>query len=504
MRNVKIGWGMREISVSDPVSLPGQVYMRISRGIHDPTYATALCIDGGEGQDTVVFCACDREGFYEGIVEKVEAAVRTARPEIPDGCIILNCTHTHAGAEIRDTEPTTPDGQPIYPGSKYRAFFIQMCTEAICEAWDTRAEGGIAYGYGYAVVGHSRRVVYTEDAFEMKPGSVAPNGYCTMYGNTNDQTFSHYEAGADHFLNLMYTFDAGSKLTGILINTPCPSQLSEHFCQMSSDFWHEVREAVKKEYGENVRILPQAAAAGDLSPRILHYKEAQVRRMTLKYGLSYDPKRTGEHGQDEYNKVMAERYDIAERIMNSVREVYGWAKKDIRRELPVHNACKTVSLARRMVSEEEKDWCQSTLDFYEQNPLDPDQMTPEEYRKMVSSRGFIGARNRLALKRWEDQKTQPTLDYRIHVVQIGDIAFASNPFELFQDFMHRLQARSPFIQTFVVQMAGGDNAGYLATERGAHNRGYSASVFCNKVSAPGGQQLVEQTLETLKELKNRD
>ena len=90
------------------------------------------------------------------------------------------------------------------------------------------------------------------------------------------------------------------------------------------------------------------------------------------------------------------------------------------------------------------------------------------------------------------------------MVQIGDIAFASNPFELYQDFKHRMQARSPFIQTFVVQMAGDDNAGHLAAERGAHNRDYSASVFCNKVSAEGGRQLVEQTMETLNELKNRD
>jgi len=27
-----------------------------------------------------------------------------------------------------------------------------------------------------------------------------------MYGNTNDEQFSHYEAGADPFINLLYTF----------------------------------------------------------------------------------------------------------------------------------------------------------------------------------------------------------------------------------------------------------------------------------------------------------
>ena len=69
------------------------------------------------------------------------------------------------------------------------------------------------------------------------------------------------------------------------------------------------------------------------------------------------------------------------------------------------------------------------------------------------------------------------------------------------DYMHRIQARSSFEQTFVVQLAGDEGArhyGYLATERGAVGRGYSASLYCNRVSPAGGQELVEATLELLK------
>jgi hypothetical protein len=124
-------------------------------------------------------------------------------------------------------------------------------------------------------------------------------------------------------------------------------------------------------------------------------------------------------------------------------------------------------------------------------------MTPEAYRKEVSGRGFIGNRNRRALIRYEEQKTDPTRDFPIYISQIGDVAFATNPFELYMDFMHRIQARSPFIQTFVTQLAGTNNSGYLATKRGAENMGYSASLFCNHVSAEGGQQLVNQTLSVL-------
>ena len=77
----------------------------------------------------------------------------------------------------------------------------------IIEAWDKSSEGGIAYGYGYAVVAHSRRVCYFDD-LSLRPGvnkldTFAVNGHAAMYGNTNDDNFSHYEAGADHFINLL-------------------------------------------------------------------------------------------------------------------------------------------------------------------------------------------------------------------------------------------------------------------------------------------------------------
>ena len=91
----------------------------------------------------------------------------------------------------------------------------------------------------------------------------------------------------------------------------------------------------------------------------------------------------------------------------------------------------------------------------------------------------------------------------IHVVRIGNIAFATNRFELYMDYMHRIQARSPFEQTFIVQLVTGPNGSgsYLATVRGEENKGYSASPYCNQVSPAGGQQLVEETLKILKEIR---
>ena len=102
-----------------------------------------------------------------------------------------------------------------------------------------------------------------------------------------------------------------------------------------------------------------------------------------------------------------------------------------------------------------------------------------------------------------DQADQK-LGTSIHAVRIGDASFVSNRFELFIDYMHRIQARSPFVQTFIVQLVadrGPEGGSYLATERAIANKGYSASPYCNLVSPAGGQQLVNYTLKMLNDIE---
>ena len=499
MSQVKIGWAMRQIAIDDNLCLFGQMYMRISQGILDPNMTTALVLDSGEGH--VIFCCCDIEAHRGDSITKTIEKVVAMRPEIDPNSIVMNVTHSHTGGTICETPATSPDGIPLYDGLKYRQFVIDQSAAAIVEAWDNRSEGGIAYGYGYAVVGHSRRVWYSEDKSKTAVGLVvAPNGHAMMYGKTNDPAFSHYEAGADHFLNLLFTYDQNNKMTGVIVNVPCPSQVVENFLMQSADYWHDVRQLVKETFGPDVMVMPQCAAAGDLSPRILHYGKAQARRFKLKYDMGYDPKACKTGSQDDYNKRMAERKDIAERIVDGIKEVAAWAGKDIQTEPKIRSVYRELELSRRLITDEEKAWCEDTLEQARKNVPDPATSDPEDYRRAITLYNSFKGRNEVALRRYEEQKTVKTLKRGMHVVQVGDIAFATSPYETYMDYMHRIQARSPFIQTFVVQMCSYAGASYMATARAMEGKGYSASIFCNHVGAEGGQELVEAALETLNEL----
>ena len=511
MGQMKIGWAKRNVSTDKPVNIPGQFHMRISTGVLDPLFATALVVENGG--DLVCFVSIDVVVIRSFLLDNIRDKVAKLLPGFPVEKIIVNATHTHtAPSHYHDngwpkstTLPTGPapdDQMPvemdIASGDEYRDFLSTQAAEAVAEAYNNRKEGGVAWGYGYAVVAHSRRVTYADD-LSMRPGAIknsthGVNGHSAMYGNTNDPMFLGYQAGADHFINLMYTSDADSNLTGAIVNVPCPSQNSEGMYQLSASFWNEVRVQMKNRPGD-IFVLPQAAAAGDLSPRILHYKAAQERRFKLKYG------------RERAFAEEFERLDIAERIADAFDEVLAWAKKDIRTDLPVAHSVETVQLSRRKLSEEDVKEDREMLKVYENTPFKTDG-TPVE--NLTFNSRLIASRNRCRgiIKKFEDYQKCPTIPMELHTVSFGDeFAFATNRFELYMDYMHRIQARSPFPQTFIIQLTGvpgAEGGSYLATERGVWGRGYSASKYCNVCSPKGGQELVENTLRMLNELKAKD
>lgn len=506
MNKLLIGWAQRDVSTDKPVTIPGQFHTRVSTGVFDPITLTALVIDNGS--DLAVFLSADIVVIRNYLLDRIREKVLQAQPAFPVQKILMNATHTHSGPnpygdtfntqQIGSASPSSDQyphaGIEIASADEYREFFTTQAADAILQAYATRAPGGIAYGYGLAVVGHSRRVVYFDD-LSQRPGAIrnsthGVNGHACMYGNTNDSRFSHYEAGADPFVNLLYTFDPQGRLTGAIVNVPCPSQNSENECRLSASFWNEVRTEIRRTQG-NLFILPQTAAGGDTAPRLLHYKSAQARRFRLKYGTAPEPIK-------EYHA----RRDIAERIAAAFTEVLEWARRDIQTDLPLKHVVETIHLDKRLITAAEAESEQRQLEILLKTEFKKDG-TPQE--RLFHDSVLVAGRNRCQriLTRYAEQETEPRLPMELHVIRLGDIAFASNRFELYQDFMHRIQARSPFIQTFIVQLAGvpgPDGGTYLATERGVWGKGYSASHYCNIVSPQGGQVLIEETVRRLQAL----
>lgn len=504
MSRIRIGWASRDVSTDRPLNIPGQFTMRISEGVLDPLTVTALVVENSG--EIAILVSGDFIDCRSHLLDELRELISSTHPDIPAEKILVNATHTHTGAShvngigaisFTQGEEFRHDGVEIASSEEYRHFLVGQIHDAICEAYSTRSEGGISFGYGYAVVAFSRRVVYFDD-LSLRPGAVqnstsGVNGHVRMYGDTSDPNFSHYEAGDDPFVNLLFTFDQEDRLTGAIINIPCPSQNSEHEHLLSADYWHDVRTAIRKKYG-NIFILPQCAASGDLSPRQLHYKQAQTRRYQLKYGEIETRARS--------KKEIMNRMDIAERVSACFDEVYSWAKKEITHDAVVAHKVSTLHLPKRMVTDEQYQQALKGLSEVQDAAFTYDG-TPLE--NLAHNSGIMSKRGRYRriINRYENQQAEPTLPMELHAIRIGEVAFASNQFELFMDYQHRIQARSPFIQTFVVQLAAQpdhDNGSYLPTERGLWGRGFGASVYDNQVTPAAGQMIVDETIHLLHDM----
>ena len=514
--HLMIGWGKRSIVKDGPVPITGQFYLRVAQGQLTPVITQAMAMTNKN--DAVIFVSADMVSVNNAVLKRVHEILKKENPSIPVDKIIVNATHTHAGPSSNQIPDDYPRQIEVTPTSEMREFIARQISDAVKEAWDNRAPGSITYGYGFATTGHSRRTLYLDDISKReaaRPG-VAMNGHGKMYGKTNDDMFDGYEAGTDAFINLFYTFDKSGKLTGAVVNVPCPSQTGEHFWYYYASFWHNVREKLSEKYG-NIGIIAQAAAAGDLAPRQLHYLEAEKRRYRLKYGdkiaeylknpaktpmaWEKDPAAAARQRNADVIEIMRSE-DIANRIVAAFDEVLSWAKHDKMCNPVFRHEVQTVKLSRRMFPKE----------LVEQEKITNKKFMAQKYveggdkwdqlrsnSSLRSRRGRVGG----VIARYEIQAKEPYITTDIHVVRVGNLAFATNRFEMFIDYMHRIQGRSPFDQTVIVQLVTDLNGQgkYLATERGIANKGYSATPYCNIVSAEGGQELVNKTVDMLKKIK---
>ncbi|KPL16524.1 MAG: hypothetical protein AMS26_04255 [Bacteroides sp. SM23_62] len=65
------------------------------------------------------------------------------------------------------------------------------------------------------------------------------------------------------------------------------------------------------------------------------------------------------------------------------------------------------------------------------------------------------ARKDALIKKYQNQENDPYCTMELNVIRLGDVVFATNPFELHTDYGFRITGRSKAAQTFIVQLANG-------------------------------------------------
>jgi len=493
---LKIGWAKADITPDKPVLLRGQFHARLSEGVMDPVTATALAIESTKpgNNSRVIMISCDLVGIADDLRDRVRELLKDLSPELDSKDVMINATHTHA-APLSSTDEAdvvnrygigldmmAPGVDAMSP-SEYSEFAAQRIADAARKAWSGRKKGGISFGLSTAVVGHNRLQV--EDS-----------GKSTMYHSTNRPEFSHIEGYEDHYVNLLYTWDASSKLTGVVVNIAVPSQISEQSYLISGDFWHDTRVAIGEALNKDIYVLPQASSAGDQSPHLLWGAKAEERMQHL---MGFDEDDSGRGSKSQ-------RRLVASRITHAVTSILPYMEKNIEwNPVFVHRA-ETINLSRRLLSEQDvKDAEQESIKWkgeYEKMLADvkahPEKMkTPRWYREITINYTKM-RRGKVVHERYELEKIEPKLPVEVHVLRIGDMAIASNRFELYLDYGIQIKARSAATQTFLVQLTGAGT--YLPTKRSIAGGAYGAVPASTLIGPKGGKELVEETLKIINSL----
>ena len=106
---------------------------------------------------------------------------------------------------------------------------------------------------------------------------------------------------------------------------------------------------------------------------------------------------------------------------------------------------------------------------------------------------------------WEWQRRVGTRelyeDVEVQVIVIGATAFVGLPGEIFTEFGLQIKAASPFLETFVVELANGWH-GYIPTQEAFIHGGYEARLgFTSRLVPEAGDRMVAAALRLLKEMK---
>ena len=466
---LRIGAATADITPPLPVALTGFQSVRLTSKIQSRLAASVLALESRQGDralDQAILVSCDLCSFRPGMQEAFRKHVAVRLPGFDVNKLFLAATHTHSSPVVGQNDYDAKDYGAAMQPKDYLPLLYERMGAAVVKAWESRAAGGVAWGLGHAVVGHNRRVAYAD-------------GHAQMLGNTNDPQFRHIEGYEDHAVDILCFYDGQKRMKAAVMAIACPAQMSQGETVVSADFWHYARERLRQRYGKDLCVLGFCAPAGDQCPHLSLNKASEARMDRLR-GLT----RTEELGR----RVAEAFLDVADVIA-----------KDIRTDVPLVHLVRQVDLPTRIVTDAEYAIAKRVCS-------DLDAKKERGKQDAFARRLYGGACERYLAQR----KAKLLYSMELHVLRLGDVAIATNPFELYLDYGVQIQARSPAEQTMLIQLVATnrERACYVPTRRAVEAgrlnespmNNYSATVISDILGPDGAQALVERTVEEMKKL----
>lgn len=490
MEKFLIGWAEESLVPNKKASLAGQFYERISEYVESEITATAMALESGN--EKAIIISCDITSFNNELVDLIREKFSKLTDDISPEMLIMGATHTHTSVNfkkgtrdaIKILNEFLPDGKKysslvtvndeVITPEEATEFLADRISTAAKKAWDNRKEALVANAFGRAAIGFCRRVSYAD-------------GSAQMWGDTNTANFEALEGGNDSGVELLYTFDSNKKLTGVVANVCCPAQILEHRSFISSDYWGKTKEYLRQKFGDNIFLLAICGAAGDQCPRDL-----------VRWTNPETPINDPHISRPNYIERNADpsMFDISgcrlagKRLANEIISIYEEISEIKNEDVLIHKVF-NIDLPLRKATITDYEKAVREIEYYVAKNSDKETFNYEDTAAINVHAGTIN--------RYRIQQNKHVIETEIHIVRIGDIVLATNPFELYLDYGNKIKARSHAKQTFIMQLSCGGYS-YLPTEKAVKGGHYSAYISSGNVGPDGGDILVRKTINEINKL----
>jgi hypothetical protein len=432
------------------LSINGNMHDTKAEYVHDELHARALVLDDGRSRLAIVVadsCMIPRE-----IVSEAKQRIRDQSGLAPDH-VLISATHAHscpAAAPVFQT-----DADP-----NYRQFLTLRLADAVTAAVKNLAPARISWG-----VGRNERQVNNR-RWKMKPGTIAPD----PFGRTTDRVKMNPPVASPNLIEPAGPTDPELPVVVVETSAGLPMALLANY---SLHYVGGVgsRHASADYFGAFADRVQELLAADRHDPPF-------VAMMTN--GTSGDINnvdfRTARKSQPPYARIRAVSDELAdEAVRVSRRLVY-------HDRVSLDARAADLALGVRLPTADDIAKAEALVG----RPQGPDLKTVEE----------IYARETLLLSKYPKE-----VPVTIQALRIGTFGIVAIPCEVFVEIGLDLKARSPFKQTFTIELANGYN-GYLPTKAQHALGGYETwRARSSYLEVDAAARITDKALELLRELR---
>lgn len=438
-QGLQAGFGRESIVPGYPVQLAGGAATRVSEGYKDMQYIT--CVALRQNGQTYIIGTMDFICAEDVFVDPAKAVISQATG-VPEENIMLNATHTHAGAAIRSNGSKNVD--------QFREEFFVWAETAAKAAVEDLSPAEIWYGssetQGMAFVRH----------YLMNDGSYAgPN-----YGDFSKSIVSHSNDADTELQLIKFVRPAEGKKDIVMMNFPAHATMMQSSSELSADFPAPTREYIEENTDSLVAYF--IAAAGDQVP---------------------SSRIDGESFSTDYKKFGAELGRIAVETMNSLTKLettdFGYAHRTYTGNY-IKEGIERLAEAKLVDTE----W----------------QVVGRGTAAGTAAAKKYGFSSVYEVSAVLNRASAPdTNSMEIKTMALGDLGIIFAPYEMFGSTGMYIKENSPYAMTFVITCAEGAE-GYLPSALGFEMNCYEAQV--TKFERGTAEKVADEFLSMLNEMKS--